>query len=408
MAELTIDFLGHQGDGVAHEQGKAVYVPFTLKGETVLADGNGTHRDLVEIKEKSDNRIEPVCKYFGTCGGCQLQHANQETYLEWKTALVTEPLSRAGIVLEADPILTFEDASRRKCVFNAQRTVDGLVLGFVENTSIRILSIDRCPVLVPEINSAMGAIRDLAISIPFSKSPARISVLSTGNGLDISIENARDPSDAERHVLVRKAIANRFSRLTVNNEILIKTAEPHIGIGKTLVAPPPSAFVQAVKKAEDAMSEIVTAHLKDCKHVADLFCGIGTFALKLAENSSVHAVEESGAALQALDEAWRKTGGALKQIKTEKRNLERRPVTFGELKKTDGLVFDPPRAGAELQTRQIAKSRVKKVAAVSCNPATLATDLEILAGGGFKIKHIIPVDQFKYTSHVEVVVLLER
>jgi len=408
MAELKIDFLGHQGDGVAHEQGKAIYVPFTLEGESVLADGDGTHRNIVEIMEKSVSRVEPVCRHFGACGGCQLQHANAATYLAWKTALVTAPLSRVGIVHEPEPILTFEDASRRKCVFNAQRNADGLVLGFMEKSNTHVVAIDRCPVLVPEINNGIEAIHDLAVSIPFAKTAVRISVMSTLNGLDISIENARDPSDAERQVLVRKAIAHKFSRLAINNDILIKNAEPHISIAQTIVAPPPGAFVQAIKGAEDAMSDMVSAHLKGCKHVADLFCGIGTFALKLAENSSVHAIEESGSALAALDEAWRKTGGTLKQIKTEKRNLERRPVTFGELKKTDGLVFDPPRAGAELQARQIAKSRVKKVAAVSCNPTTLATDLEILVGGGFKIKRIVPVDQFKYTPHVEVVVLLER
>lgn len=408
MTELKIDFVGHKGDGIARLNHEPIYVPFALDGETVTVKGSGTRREIDTIVKPSQQRIEPICKYFGTCGGCQLQHMSQAAYLKWKKSLVTEPLSRVGITTEPDVLLTYPDASRRKCVFNAQRSPEGMVLGFNEKSSNEIVALDTCPILVPLINEQLSAIYDLVNSIPTARHPLRISVLVTQNGLDIAIEDAKALSEAERQVLIRKTIAHKFSRLTVNAETLIKTAEPQIEIANTVVSPPPAAFVQALKQAEEDMSDIVASFLKGCKQVADLYCGIGTFALRLAENSAVHAVEENGEALDSLDQAWRQTGGRLKQIKTEKRNLERRPVTFGELKKIDGLVFDPPRAGAELQCKQIAKSRVGKVAAVSCNPNTLATDLEILIAGGFKIKRVIPIDQFKYTPHVEVVALLER
>ncbi len=408
MTELKIDFVGHKGDGVAHLNSNPIYVPYALKGETLTVTGSGPRREIDTIIEASEHRVEPVCKYFGTCGGCQLQHMGEAAYLEWKTGLVTEPLSRVGINLEPDTLLIYPDASRRKCVFNAQRTAEGMQLGFTEKASNEIVALDECPVLVQSINEQLDKIHDLVNSVPTTKHPLRVSVLDTKNGLDITIEDAKPLSETERQVLIKKTIAHKLSRLTVNLETLIKTTEPHIKIASTIVAPPPAAFVQALKQAEDDMSEIVASFLKGCKQVADLYCGIGTFALKLAENSAVYAVEESGEALNSLDQAWRQTGGKLKQVITEKRNLERRPVTFGELKKMDGLVFDPPRAGAELQCKQIAKSRVKKVAAVSCNPNTLATDLEILLAGGFEVKRIIPIDQFKYTPHVEVVVLLER
>lgn len=408
MTEVKIDFIGHKGDGVAHLNGNAVYIPFTLEGETLIIQGSGPRRDILEIKQTSSDRIEPICKHFGTCGGCQLQHMQEQTYLKWKIKLVTEPLSRVGITQTPEAIISFNDASRRKCVFNAQRTHQGMQLGFSEKARNEIVAIEACPILVSEINERLPLLRDLVNSVPTTKNPIRISVLSTENGLDISIEDAKPLSAAERQTLIKKTVANKFTRLTINDEVLIKTAEPHIKIASTIISPPPAAFVQALKEAEDTMTDIVADFLKGCKQVADLYCGIGTFALKLAENSQVYAVEESQMALESLDQAWRQTGGILKQVKTEKRNLERRPVTFGELKKMDGLVFDPPRAGAELQCKQIAKSRVKKVAAVSCNPTTLAVDLEILLASGFKIKRIIPIDQFKYTPHVEVVVLLER
>jgi len=188
-------------------------------------------------------------------------------------SLVKEPLSRVGISTEPEAILSYSDASRRKCVFNAQRTPNGMLLGFNEKSSNEIVPLDACPVLVPAINEQLDAIRDLVNSVPTTKNPLRVSVL---------------------------------------------------------------------KQAEDDMSDIVSEFLKGCKQVADLYCGIGTFALKLAENSAVYAVEESGDALNSLDQAWRDTGGKLKQVKTEKRNLERRPVTFGELKKMDGLVYQMP------------------------------------------------------------------
>lgn len=408
MTEVKIDFVGHKGDGVAHLNNQAIYVPFSIEGETVSIEGSGPRREVTAIKIASPERIKPICKYFGTCGGCQMQHMGESAYLKWKMGLVTEPLSRIGITVTPDMMLSYKDASRRKCVFNAQRTHEGMQLGFNEKSSTEIVSIEGCPVLVPAINEQFEAIHDLVNSVPTTKHSLRVSVLETKNGLDISVEEAKPLSEAERQVLIKKTITHKFSRLTVNKETLIKTAEPHIEIASTIVSPPPSAFVQALKQAEDDMSDLVAEFLKGSKQVADLYCGIGTFALKLAENSAVYAVEESGDALNSLDQAWRDTGGKLKQVKTEKRNLERRPVTFGELKKMDGLVFDPPRAGAELQVKQIAKSRVKKVAAVSCNPATLATDLAILIKGGFVVKRIIPIDQFKYTPHVEVVVLLER
>ncbi|KAG1649915.1 putative RNA methyltransferase Atu0735 [Nymphon striatum] len=256
MTELKIDFVGHQGDGVAHLNGHAIYVPYALEGETVSVDGSGPRRDI---------------------------HARPKA----------------------------------------------CSLGLPKNPVLRLYPLMPARFLFLKLTGQLEQIRDLVNSVPTLKHPLRVSVLVTKNGLDISIEDGKPLSEAERQVLIKKSITHKFSRLTVNQDTLIKTAEPHIEIANTI----------------------------GCKHVADLYCGIGTFALKLAENSAVYAVEESGDALESLDQAWRQTGGKLKQVKTEKRNLERRPVTFGELKKMDGLVFDPPRAGAELQCRQIAKSR---------------------------------------------------
>lgn len=408
MTELTIDHIGRQGDGISRVDGRPVYVPFTLASEKVQVNGTGTRLELVEVLASSPDRIDPLCNHFGTCGGCQLQHMGADAYQDWKRQLVIQPLQKAGIEHEVEHLVSFDLANRRKCVFNAKNINSGIQLGYAERASETIVPIEHCPVLDHAIVDRLEELRGLVASLPQSKKPFRLSVLSTKNGLDINIEGSGEIKTSLKEILVRKALAADFARLSYGDEILIEKRKPELQMGGVAITPPPGAFVQAISAAEQHMAELVCDHLKKCKSVADLFSGIGTFALRLAENSTVWAVEESAPALAGLDRAWRETGGKLKQVQTESRNLDRRPVSFRELKKIDGLVFDPPRAGAEAQAKQIARSKVKKLAAVSCNPVTLARDLSILIEGGYKITRIVPIDQFVFTPHVEVVVLLER
>lgn len=408
MSEIIIDHVGRKGDGVAFENGQEVYVPFALAGEHLEVFGSGPRRELSNVIKASENRIDPVCKHFTICGGCQLQHMSEDSYLNWKMTLLSEQLTKAGIEIEPEPIVSFADQSRRKVVFSAKQTSTGLLLGFQERAGNMVIDIEECPVTIPAITDRLDDIRDLVRSVPGAKVPLHISVLAARNGLDIDIQEARELTGSDRQTLVRKTVDLGFLRLSVNGETLVEAQKPELKMADCIVVPPPGAFVQAIAEAEHGMETLVTEHLKSCKTVADLYSGIGTFALRLAANSTVLAVEANAAALDSLNQAWRATAGKLKQIKTETRNLERRPLGFAELKKTDGLVFDPPRAGAELQAKQIAKSKVKKIAAVSCNPVTLARDLEILIAGGYKVLKIVPFDQFRYTPHLETVVLLER
>jgi len=408
MVEVTIKTLGRKGDGIATDGGQDIFVPFTLEGERVDVTGSGPRRELQSVINASKNRIEPICKHFTTCGGCQLQHMSDAAYLAWKETLALEPLKKAGIEIATNPIISVENATRRKVAFNLTHSEMGVTLGFSEPASNRVVPITECSVVVPAITDRLDDLLDLASSLPVMKSGTRMAVLATDNGLDICVDGVNALSTDQRQVLIRKTIALQFARLTVDGETLIEVQKPILLIDELPITPPPGSFVQAANEAERTMIELATECLKSCKNVADLFCGVGTFALPLARKSTVWAVEESKPALEALDVAWRGTAGKLKQVKTEARNLERRPVTFSELKKFDGLIFDPPRAGAELQAKQIAKSRVQKIVAVSCNPVTLARDLEILIDGGFQIQSITPIDQFKFTPHVEMVVTLGR
>ncbi|MCB1464189.1 MAG: class I SAM-dependent RNA methyltransferase [Nitratireductor sp.] len=409
---LTIESLGRQGDGVASSPDGPAHVPFTLPGETVTISDKGRRPRLERVIEASPLRREPVCRHFGECGGCRLQHFEIEAYREWKRGLVAEALARAGIETEIAPLKSFATASRRRAVFSAVRTAagpkPGIVFGFQERDTNRIVDLAECPVLVPAIVERIEALRALCQVLAPGKGVMKLNVLASENGLDLAAETESRIAPKSTDRAIALAGESGFARLSVNGEILAQFRTPFLDFGGSAVAVPPGGFVQAVAAAEQAMAERVTSHLEDCKRVADLFCGAGTFALRLAAASEVHAIETDAAAIDALDRAWRGTGGRLKRITSERRDLFRRPMQPGELTGFDGLVFDPPRAGAQAQARELASSDIGKIAAVSCNPVTLARDLSLLVEGGYRVVSVLPLDQFVFTPHVEAVALLQR
>lgn len=405
---VKIEKLGHQGDGLAITAHGNVFVPFTLGGEEAEISGKSTRKQLVEITKASDVRVDPVCKHFGECGGCQLQHFSPVPYQAWKRQLVVDALSAEGIVGEVEPLISFPAGKRRRAVFSASHSGDGVNFGFSTKATHTIINIDECPVLIEDISSKFDLIKNVIRPILPANGTTAVHVLASDTGLDIYLDSTNPPNEKSCQAAMRLALKAGIARLSIGDETLVETKRPSLNMGIASVNPPAGTFVQAIAMAEKAMVEIVCEHLKKCKKVADLFCGAGTFSLPLAESSTVFSCESDAAALSSLNDAWRATGGALKAITTDKRDLYVRPVMAGELKKIQGVVFDPPRAGAEAQAKQLALSKVRKIAAVSCNPTTLARDLAILIAGGFKVERIVALDQFVYTPHVEVAVLLGR
>ena len=409
MAEiLTIEALGHQGDGLVNTSRGRVYVPFTLAGERVEVSGISPQFELSKILDPSDLRIEPICKYFGICGGCQVQHLSSKAYLEWKTNILIDGLASQNIEIEIQPIISFQSDKRRRAVFSAMHSSDGVKIGFLQKSSHIITNIDNCPIITAPITSKIEAIKKIIRPILPAKGIISIYVLNCDNGLDIHVEARSKLGERPRRSAIQIALDEKIARLSYGDELLVESIRPALKMGIANVHVPPGTFVQVVAGGEQKMTELVCQHLDGCKHVIDLFCGVGTFALRLGEKSVITACENSQPALDALDEAWRGTGGRLKTIRTQKRDLFVRPFMADKLKKIQGVVFDPPRAGAKAQAIQLAHSKVKKIAAISCNPVTLARDLAILIEGGYKLLSITPIDQFIYTPHVEVVALLER
>ncbi|RWD73491.1 class I SAM-dependent RNA methyltransferase [Mesorhizobium sp.] len=404
---FTIARLGSQGDGIANAEGGEVFVPFTLPGETVTAARQKDRATLMSVLEASPLRIDPACRHFTECGGCALQHYEPPAYQEWKREKVVQALEAKGIACEVAALVPCAPHSRRRVTFSARRTEAGMLLGFVRALSSEIIPIEECPISLPAIVAALAKLRALAGLVCATPKAFHMTVTVTASGLDIAVHDAGKLGDHQRRIASNFVMAEGLARLSVDGEIVVEPKKPVVQFGPVAVAVPPGAFLQATEAAEQAMAGLVGQHLSRAKKVADLFAGCGSFALRLAAKSEVHAVEGEAAALAALDRAYRFATG-LRRVTSERRDLFRRPLTFKELNAFDGLVFDPPRAGAEDQSKQIARSDLPLVAAVSCNPVTLARDLRILLDGGYTLKSVIPIDQFLWSPHVEAVALLEK
>ena len=354
----------------------------------------------------SPDRIAPVCPHFGVCGGCALQHLEKAAYLDWKREQVVAALSARGLEADVEPVRPVPLGSRRRAALALARGKAGTALGYRRARSHELIDIAVCPVLSPGIVARLPRLKAALAPLLGGKREARVGVTETRNGLDIVLEGAK-PAPAAVGAFAREAISLGVARLTIGGESIGPARAPEIDLSGVSIRLPPGAFLQASREAEAVMAGLVREGVGDARRIADLFAGLGTFTFALARGAAVDAFEEDEAALQALAEAWRNTPG-LKPVRTFGRDLFRAPLGVNELGPYDALVFDPPRAGAAAQAATIAKSKVPRVVAVSCNPGTLARDLRILVDGGYRIARIVPVDQFLFSPHVEMVARLER
>ncbi len=404
---LKIIEMGSKGEGTAHTEQGVVHVPFSLPGETVNAAVSGNRGTLIAVLEPSPDRITQSCIHFETCGGCALQHWDLTAQLAWKRQLVIDALQHRGIDIEVGKITAAQPGERRRAVFSVRDEKGRKVVGFNAAQSHTIVPIEQCAVVAPQIVAALPIVRALANLMPIKKDGGHIAVTLTTSGLDVSMTGLEKVSTDLRSQMSSFAVARDLARLSIAEDVIVENRRPIIHFGQVAVSPPPGGFLQACASIESAMAAEVTGHFAKCKSVVDLFSGSGAFAFQIAKAAPVHAIEGDAAAVASIDRGRRGLQG-FKAITVEQRDLFRRPLILNDLKAYDGVIFDPPRAGAEDQSKMLAKSKVKKIAAVSCNPATLARDLRILMDGGYALKSVTPYDQFLWAPHVEAVALLER
>jgi 23S rRNA (uracil1939-C5)-methyltransferase len=402
---LSIDHVGHRGDGVALRDGASIYVPFALGGETVEVDtvaGHPDRRALLRVERASAERIEPFCKHFGVCGGCAIQHWRADRYQDWKRELVLGTLSQSGIDCKVAPLIDAHGAGRRRITLHARKgTHEVLKVGFAAAGSHDIVPIDRCPILDPALDGALDAAWALAEPLISEAKPLDIQVTAADEGLDVDIRGSGPLSSRMLTTLSKLAEQHKLARLTRHGELVLMRTPPTIAVGAARLTLPAGAFLQATRAGEEILAELVSERCGKAKNVVDLFCGVGPFALRLATKARVAAYDSEPGAIAALQKAAGTPG--LKPTTVEVRDLFRRPLVPQQLEDVDAVVIDPPRQGAQAQCQQLAKSRVKLIVAVSCNAATFARDARLLLDGGYSIDQVTPVDQFRHTPHVELV-----
>jgi 23S rRNA (uracil1939-C5)-methyltransferase len=388
----TIESLNWRGEGVSGEK----IFRHVLAGE-VVDDATG------QVVQVSPERIDAFCKYYARCGGCQLQHWETVAYRSWKMNLITTALAKRGIDASVSKIIDAHGVGRRRVSLHVRKKDGVVTAGFMAPRSHDLIDIDQCPILTPALDNATT----IACRLGSRLGDCDVALTAADNGLDVAVKVERKIAEEQLPKLAGLVGELKLLRLTVNGSLVATQGTPAIAMGKGLVQLPPGSFLQVTKQGEETLSAIVMDALGKSKSVADLFCGIGPFALRIANQAKVLAVDTDKPAINALAQAVRLTTG-IKPLKTEVRDLMREPVVVSELKEFDAVVFDPPRAGAEAQAKQLAKSAVKTVVAVSCDSASFARDAEILINGGYKLKSLTAVDQFKYTSHVETVGVFSR
>jgi 23S rRNA (uracil1939-C5)-methyltransferase len=415
---ITLDILevGARGDGVADLEGKRFFVPYCLPAETVEAEpldkrGDGIACDLLEVLAPSRHRVAAPCLHFGTCGGCALQHWRGDVYTNWKSELIAKALAQRGVKAPRfEAPVTCEPAERRRADIVLRCQGRKILAGYHERGSQNVVDVGTCVVARPKVNAAIAALRSAMKAILRDGTSADAVVNETDTGLDVLIRPHKrfEMTLAIRETLIALAESADMARVSWGDrataEPVIVRRTPQLILGDVTIEPPPGAFLQATKRAELVMRAGVNAWAGEATHLADLFAGIG--ALSLGKPGRLSLFEYDKPSVAAVDAAARKLGG--NRVTVQLRDLFRRPLSTKELDAFDVVVLDPPRAGAAAQCAELANSKVKRVVYGSCDPGSFARDVRTLQDAGYRLEKLMPIDQFLWSAHVELIALLTK
>jgi 23S rRNA (uracil1939-C5)-methyltransferase len=416
LIELTVETIGARGDGVARDGRGPVYVPFTVPGDRVRAQieevrGEGRAATVIEMIAPGPGRAAPPCRHFGVCGGCALQHLEAALYAETKTTILRAALAHHGVAdAPLRPLKLLPPGTRRRvrlALSRPARKAAAPIVGFSQRASHDLVDLSACAVLTPKLFALVGPLRALSGELLRSGEAGHATLQLAESGIDALLDLPRAPDLTALESLAAFAEAQDLGRLLWRvpggEPTLVAQRRPvRVVVGGTPVDLPPESFLQATSEAEAALTEAVGAAVGPAARIADLFAGIGTFAFALAGQARVHAVEGWAPAVAAITQAARRAALA-ERVTAECRDLQRRPLDADELAGFDAIVFDPPRVGAKAQAAALARTRVPRLAAVSCNPASFARDARILIAGGYHLVAVQPIDQFVWSPHIELV-----
>ncbi len=417
---FTISRLASAGDGLAETPDGPVFIAGALPGEVVLAEpagrrGEGLAATLTAIESASPDRVTAPCPHFLVeCGACALQHLSAAANAAWKRERLRDALARAGQEVEIAPLVAARPGTRRRADLALRRIPNGVALGFHQRGSAAIADLTTCHILDPRLVALFRPLREVLKRLPAMKreGSAVLNLLDTGPDLLLRTDGPLD--SGQRATLAAFGLAHGIPRIAWGRmegptETAAQSGQVSLLITGISVAPPPGAFMQAAPEGEAAIVAAVLAGLPRKmpvrSRIADLYAGIGTLSFPLAAVARVAAFEGDAPTVAALDAAARKDGGRVEAIR---RDLAYRPLLPAELDVFGAVVLDPPYNGAAEQVAQIARSKLRHVIYVSCNPVALGRDAAMLAKAGFRAKAATPVDQFPWSSHLESVVVFAR
>lgn len=401
MTEITITHLDQHGFGQCEAGHK---LPRTLPGEVIEVDADTGKQRVVT---PSEHRVSAPCRHFKSCGGCAMQHAADDFVADWKIGIVKTGLTARGIEAPMRPIKTSPPNSRRRATLHGRRTKSGALVGFHARASDMVIEVPECQLLHPDLLKTVPILAEITKMAGSRKGEIGFALTLSDDGVDLDVRGAK-PTDLTMLTQLGELAARAdLARLAWDTEPIATRRAPSHRFGTARVVPPPGSFLQATPQGEAALVAAVKEAVGDAPRIVDLFAGCGTFALALADRAEVLAVESEAAPLAALDAAWRTTQG-LRQVHTETRDLFRQPLLPDELRTFDAVVIDPPRAGAEAQMRALAEAQVPVIAAVSCNPVSFARDAQILLSAGYSLDWVQVVDQFRWSTHVELAARFSR
>jgi 23S rRNA (uracil1939-C5)-methyltransferase len=412
VVRARVTRLGSRGEGVIETPQGTIFAAYALPGELVDVQGEGERAALVAVIEPSSARIAPVCPLFGACGACAVQTLAPAPYGAWKRDLVVTALQQAGVGRPeiVTPLVDAHGAGRRRVTIHARASGRGeglrSIAGFMRARSHDVIDVAACPILAPGMARAFDVARAVALTLASLDKPLDVQATATEGGLDVDVRGAGPLSEPLQHAM--SALAEQFdlARLTHHGVIVAQRRPPTLRMGVARVVAPGGGFLQATTMGETALAALALDAVGEARRVADLFCGCGAFALRLAQRAEVLALDSHAPAIAALERAARTPG--LKRVSAQARDLFRRPLRTEEMAGLDAIVFDPPRAGASAQAEQIAASDTPVVVAASCHPGTFSRDAKILIDGGYRLERVTPVDQFRHSAHVELVAVFTK
>ena len=411
---IKITALGSQGDGLTADPTQHKHVPFSLPGERVALRRTPpcTLKD-VEICEASSDRVEPPCPHFGICGGCRLQHLSDPLYASFKRDKVIQALHRAGIFgPNVAPLVTLKENWRRRATLQFSHYNNKVDLGFYERGSHRLCSLETCLVLDPDLVSLLPFLKAFLKKVIPPSMEGSIAVLRSEAGIDVALKTKKPiVTELSFFEAVNDLVQEKnLARVLLNGEVVVERQVPYVTFNGVKVRVSASSFLQVNQEAETVMTTLIQGYLKSLlpqanAKIADLFSGRGLFAFALKDLAShVNAYEMDSGALKALE----KSAMSLTQVTAFRRNLFSKPLVVEELNQFDAVVLDPPRDGAYAQSRHLAASTVPLISYISCKPETFARDAKILLDGGYCLDGVHPLDQFKWSHHVELVAFFKK